>query len=200
MKKKKSQKFFWFFCLSCSCCRTFSTMKEHPLMPKLSESPSPLSVWQLCECHIMPETRVENSTFTTETDVEENSRKLKTPITDTYKMLAFEDRKKKQSIFQNFSSKCSFTFPLCLFAIRQQGVKSFLTTYQNSQKWNRYWTAARETETDPKVPAEPANCCKGKKSVSAADTHSHVSLQLVQIYAHTDSEVYRLPHFTHSDA
>lgn len=66
------------------------------------------------------------------------------------------------------------------------GVTGVSTAYQNPQKYNQYYAAARETVTDPQVPAEPANCCGGKRSASAARarpthtctcTHTHTRTQ-----------------------
>lgn len=75
------------------------------------------------------------------------------------------------------------------------GVTGFLTAYQNSQKCNQYYTAARETVTDPQVPAEPANCCSGEKSVPDVQTRP----TRTSVCAHTHTHVDTL-HISHSHA
>lgn len=46
--------------------------------------------------------------------------------------------------------------------------------------------------TDPQVPAEPANCCSRKRSVSATQTHPTHTLTRI----HVDSQVCRLARYT----
>lgn len=64
--------------------------------------------------------------------------------------------------------------------------------WQTSQKSNQYYTAARKTVTDPKVPAEPANCCSGIECVFCT------SISLSHLHTPTHPEVHRITLFTHS--